>query len=136
LKIDFATSLLIFYAFLIVLMAYGIFSLVLRHALENFQVDAAYIDGILTASSILFGFWTMMVQRKPKQEVEKYEATIATFFFSFGTLMLSVVLIFLTALNSCPSVVTLFFVTASFIVNATFLAFLLYELEFKKIFFP
>ena len=97
----------------------------------DFKVEPEYLVGILTASSILFGFWVLVVQIKPNEPKELTTAMRLGFFWSFGFLTVSVILTYCTALNRMPSVFTLYFCTLSFISNASSLANYLYILKFR-----
>ena len=94
----------------------------------DFQVQPEYLTGILTASSILFGFWVVVMEIKPK---ELTRVMRIGFFWSFGLFIVSVILTYSTALNRMPSVITLWFCTFSFISNASSLVNYLYFLKFR-----
>jgi len=100
----------------------------------GFEVNPEYINGILTASSILFGFWAVLIERQPKERTERfrYKILLENFFFSFTFLMLSVVMIYFAALNKLHSVFALSFCLVSFMSNAYFLAMTLYYYKFKR----
>lgn len=103
---------------------------------KDFKVDVEYINGILTASSILFGFWAILIERKPEERTKKlvYENFITkAFFFSFAFLVFSVLSMHFSALNIISSVETLVINTISFCLNAYFLTVTLYYYKFKEI---
>jgi uncharacterized protein (DUF2062 family) len=100
-------------------------------------VDASYIDGVLTASSILYAFWVILIERKPsKNEKKKIEeqsekkkikdnrqsVIIALFFGAVLFLTSSVCILFLDALGEYPSVYAFMFITISFLYNAYMIA--------------
>jgi len=108
---------------------------------EEFRIDVEYINGILTASSILFGFWAILIERKPKEEpnqwqsrVKKWQYKLAgtSFYASLFALMLSVLLMYLSALDVLSSVFTLMACVTSFYFNAYLLAMTLYYYKFKE----
>lgn len=118
------------------LFAYGLYdsplSVVNRDS--DFKVDAEYINGILTASGILFGIWAIIIERMPEEEVKKwqYKHIISKgFWFSFVLLIVSVLLVTLTAVNFYSSTFTLLFCTLSFLMNASILTLTLYFYKFK-----
>ena len=95
---------------------------------EDFEVKPEYLSGMLTASSILFAFWVAIIQMKPKGS----SILLAYFFFSFTFLCVSVVSIYLTALNKIPSHAALGLCMLSFLTNALNLALMLYYYKFKE----
>jgi len=102
---------------------------------SDYEIQAEYVVGILTASSILFGFWAVLIEKKPGERVEKwlYETVLSkTFFFCFVFLVISVLLTFFTALGKLSSAVALMVCTLSFCENALFVAFHLYHTRFRK----
>lgn len=100
---------------------------------RDFRVDAQYINGILASSSILFGFWVLIVERKNSKEKYRLflyrELVPSAFFTAFAILIFSVALVYLQALDQIPSVVTLFFVTIDFFFNAWLVALTIYYYE-------
>jgi len=83
------------------------------------EVDVEYINGILTASSILYGFWIVLLQVKSiPREVSSVFSFIALFL-----LLISVLMIYLNAIGLVSSTPALFACMASFIAN-TFMLFL------------
>ncbi len=95
----------------------------------DFKVDAEYINGILTASSILFGFWVILIQTRPKKRVQKWKydnILVWNFGASVVSLILSVVTMFLGALNKISSVITLSVCMVSFFANTFYLSVDLY----------
>lgn len=123
------------YAFLIFLM---IITLVGLYGVpSSFEVDVRYIIGILTTSGILFGFWAILIGRKPGKEEKtkrwQYEHIISkVFFFSFGFLLMSVLMTYLTALNKVSSLFTFLFCICSFYLNAFLVALTLYYYKFTE----
>lgn len=113
----------LFGIFIMVICLFGIAGLP-----TDFEVEPEYLSGMLTASSILFGFWVAIIQRKPK----KGEVILTYFLLSFTLLCVSVVAIYLTALNKIPSHDALLICMASFLMNAVNLALILYVYKFKE----
>lgn len=104
---------------------------------SDLKVDAEYINGILTASSILFGIWTIVMERKPEgREIIKseHEHLIMSelFFIPFAFLVISVIFVSLTAVNLFSSQFTLLVCALGFATNAIFIAFALHFYKFKK----
>lgn len=102
---------------------------------SDFEVEAEYINGILTASGILFGLWFVVIERKPKDGFKRwqYEHNISeSFFFCFAFLIISVLLVALTAVNLYSSVFALLFCTISFIINTCIITLTLYFYKFKE----
>jgi hypothetical protein len=104
---------------------------------ETFQIDPEYLNGILTASSILCGFLAVILQREPKEYFEKFRYK---YFFRdsiYYTLMLlsfSVICLSLNAAKVIPSELPLIFLTFSFLFNASILlVFLHYHFESIKL---
>lgn len=101
----------------------------------DFAVEAEYLTGMLTASAIVFGFWAVLIQRKPEERTAKwlYEEVLSTqFFLSLGVLVLSVILIYVAALNKLYSVVALFFAMFSFLMNVVNVSLALYSFKFRE----
>ena len=76
------------FAFLIVVITIG-----LAFGIET-KVEPEYMSGVLTASAILLGFWAILIQRKPKKDIEiwRFKHLIGEpFLISFITLVVSVV---------------------------------------------
>ena len=97
---------------------------------SGFEVDSEYINGILTASSILFGFWAVILGKEPKEKIEKHlykYTTIPTIFIELGILLISVIIIFLSAMKKAPSVLALICVFGSFLFNVIMLVACLYS---------
>jgi len=95
----------------------------------NFEVDIEYLNGILTASSILFGFWAVILGRSPGDIKEKYlykYGISKIFFFNIAFLAISVIAVFFSATNKLSSVIALFLVTLSYFSNLFFLVLHLY----------
>ena len=38
----------------------------------NFEVNPEYINGMLTAHTILFGFWVILIATVPKETIKKF----------------------------------------------------------------
>ena len=107
-------SYLIIYIVLIILMVWITLLVAPR------EVDVEYINGILTASSILYGFWIVLLQLKSiPGEVWSGLSFIALFL-----LLISVIMIYLNAIGLVSSVPTLFACIGSFIAN-TFMLFII-----------
>ena len=122
-KVKLRTIILIVFLVLFFTVGFG-FGWVREH-ISNIHVDTGYVGGILTASSILFGFWAVVFERsnQGKDRIQTYEKDVVLpLFISFLLLMFTVVLVFFSALDEVPSVITLFFATASLLFNAFLLA--------------
>jgi len=91
----------------------------------DFAVDPEYLNGILTASSILFGFWifflgTMTQAGERVGKNAEYKGYIKSYvFFSFALLVASIFAIYFGALNLIPSIHALLFCASSFMHNLT-----------------
>lgn len=88
------------------------------------QIDPEYLNGILTASSILYGFLIFMLERQPKEYLEKFIYKYylrGVIYYSFEILSLSVIYLSLSAAKFIPSWLPLVFLTVSFISNAVIL---------------
>ena len=127
----------VFYFFLFTVMVLGL----LYGLSKDVEVDVGYMNGILTASSILFGFWAILIKRKPKERTNKwqfeakkwqYQLVARSFYGSLILLMASVLLIYLSAIDMMSSVLTLIFCTMSLFFNAYLIAITLYYYEFKE----
>ena len=59
---------LIFLLMIFSIFAYGLYDspFSAANADSDFKVDAEYLNGILTASGILFGIWVIVIERKPQ----------------------------------------------------------------------
>lgn len=133
-----STLILIVFLLLLIGGLYGTqFSLVHRDAEIN--VDAQYTNGILTASSILFGIWAIVIERKPEgktSEAERsrwqYENIIPnSFFICLSFLVFSVLLMALTALGAYSPMWALVVNTIGFMLNVVFLSMTLHYYKFK-----
>lgn len=96
------------------------------HIAKDVKVGAEYTNSLLTVSSILFGFWMIIISNKPKHEnlSENFffkTTTIETFYLCFGFLVLSVVFLTLTAIGLYSSAFALVFTSLSCILNSLFL---------------
>jgi hypothetical protein len=103
---------LVVYFSLLVIIALGII------LFPKASVNPEYINGVLTASSILFGFWFIMLERKPKNE--RFLGQVRNnLLFSLGLLILTVMLMYFATLSNSAllSEITLGAATVSFIVN-------------------
>ena len=121
------------YLFIILMLGIVIFGLLGVPA--DYEVDPEYINGFLTASSILFGFWIVIIEKKPEEKTKKFmyeNAIYVAFFLSFILLIVSITLMFFSALNKLSSVYTLLFSTTSFLLNAFSVAITLYYYKFKR----
>ena len=101
----------------------------------DFTVEAEYLTGMLTASAIVFGFWTILIHPKPEERTAKwlYEEVLSTLFFlSLGVLVVSVILIYLAALNKLYSAVALFFAIFSFLMNVVNVSLALHSFKFRE----
>ena len=101
---------------------------------SDFRVEPEYLSGMLTASVILFGFWAVLIQKEPKEDIEKWRFKHLigkSFFMSFVLLMLSVVVIYYAALDKLPSPVALFLCMLSFLMNALLITIQLYFQRFR-----
>lgn len=103
---------------------------------SGFQVQPEYLIGILSASSILFGLWAVIIERKPEgivQESTYYESIPELFWFSLILLITSVILVSFTATELFSSSFTLFVCVFSFVWNAVFLSLALHFYMFRKV---
>jgi hypothetical protein len=101
---------------------------------NTFRVEPAYLNGILTASGILYGLWAVVIGREPKTELKKWQYSNVVrelFFDSFFFLVFSVVYVSLTAVNVFLSTWALLFCVSSFLVNALaiFITFYFYKFD-------
>jgi len=92
---------------------------------EDTQVDAEYINGVLTASSILFGFWAVLMNRE--LGVDMRRDIRGPLLWCLGSLVFSVIFVYLTALNLISSVTALSVCTESFISNSFMVSIHLYR---------
>jgi len=100
----------------------------------DIEVDAEYINGILTASGILFGIWAIVIERKPKESVQKWlfgTAIKDCFLIAFIFLTLTVFFVALNALNLFSSLFTLVACSISFFINAFLIVLSLYYYHFR-----
>lgn len=101
---------------------------------NSFKVEPAYLNGILTASGILYGLWAVVIGGKPETELKKWQylnVVKEVFFFSFFFLVFSVIYVALTAANLFSSTWALYFCTASFLLNAFSIFLSLYFYKFS-----
>jgi hypothetical protein len=123
------TYLVVVYIFLLVVI------LLVAISLPRVSVNPEYINGVLTASSILFGFWFIMLEimqgRKPKDEQFLSRPIKISFLSSMGFLICTVMLLYATALSNSAvlSEMTLGIATISFVVNITLVIFILLRLK-------
>lgn len=97
------------------------------------QVNPEYIAAVLTASSIIFGFWAVLLEKNSEIRVAefRYKHNIKIgFFLCIALLLLSVVFIYFTSLNKIPSAITLWLGIFSFIYNTFLLGVTLYYEKF------
>ena len=88
----------------------------------KFEVDAEYINSILTASSILYGFWMVLMQMKSTKKI--------SLIFSLGALFLlalSVLMTYFNAIGFLPDIMALFSCMMSFLWNTAALSIVLYH---------
>jgi hypothetical protein len=81
---------------------------------ETIQIDPEYLNGILTASSILYGFLAVMLGRAPKEYLEKFRYKYflrGDIYYSFEILAFSVIYLSLSAVKVIPSTLPLIFLT-------------------------
>lgn len=95
-------------------MTLPMFLSVLTNTSFDFEVDPTFMNGILTGSSIAFGFWISLLKRQP-QSRPKYAFMLAVTNVFF--LMFTVFSIFLCAIGVIHSVVALLSVVTSFNFN-------------------
>jgi hypothetical protein len=91
---------------------------------------------MLTASAIIFGFWSILIQEKPKRidrENVYRLVLIVLFFFSLTTLILSVVDVYLVACGKVPPSAALWVCMYSFLSNAVNFSIGLYYQKLKEI---
>lgn len=101
----------------------------------NIKIDPEYINGVLTASSILFVFWIYLLEKPREKPWEKWmlkHATSYVVFLLFSLLIFSGILIFASAIDFRYSLHAMIFVAFSFFINALFLSIQLY-FHFRKI---
>jgi hypothetical protein len=101
----------------------------------NFEGDPEYIIGILIASSIVFGFWAVLIEKEPTDTTKKFfykHAISIGVYVSLAFLFASVITIFFNALNKLPYIVTLWFCTMSFMFNVFLLIMTLHYYKFKE----
>lgn len=130
-ELDFRIAYFVFWVSFFVITIAGFYGLP-----PDFKVEAEYMSGMLTASSILFGFWVMLIQAKPKERTEKwvYEKALSKIFYiSVMFLMIPVVSIYFAALNKLSSVGALYSCMVSFLFNALNLMVALYYYKFKEV---
>lgn len=99
------------------------------------KIEAEYMTGMLSASSILFGFWFILIEKKPKDETKRFlyeNAIFGLFFVSFGILLLSVVLLYLSAIEIIPSIAGFVSITLGFLLNAFSVGVSVYYFKFKE----
>jgi len=104
------------------------------YGLGDFEIEVGYINGILTAMSILFGIWAFSLRRRPTGPTKKfvYDTVIKeTFLFAFILLMISVVFVCLTAFKLLSSIATLLFSAFSFSLDAFLIMLTLHYFKFK-----
>ena len=101
---------------------------------QDFEVNPEYINGILTASSILFGFWAVIFRRPSKDIVKRhiYKAYGKLILINIAILVISTLCIFYSAMDKLSSIDALFAVTLSFCSNAWLLGIGLYS-HFKHL---
>jgi len=101
---------------------------------QDFQVQAEYLSGILTANGILFALWAIIIERKPPKKTEKWifeHVVIEEFFVPFFFLAVSILFVTLVALDLFSSVFALVFCSISFFINAMLITLALYYHKFK-----
>ena len=98
------------------IVATSIVILGIAHAPE--EVGVAYINGILTASSILFGFWATILGIQLKDDVEGCSWVVLINIIALAT---SVIVVFFSAIEILSSKYALLAVTMSFLINTVFL---------------
>jgi len=101
---------------------------------SDFEVEPEYLSGMLTASAILFGFWVVLIQKEPREDIEKWQLKHLigkSFFMSFILMMLSIVVIYYAALDKLPSPVALFSCMLFFLMNALLITIQLYFQRFR-----
>jgi hypothetical protein len=97
---------------------------------ETFQVDSEYINGILTALSIVYGFWIMMLGKEPKEFFERFRYKYYLrdlIYYNVELLFFSILYVFLNAMRMIPSYLTLILLTISFLFNIIFLGIYLHH---------
>jgi hypothetical protein len=104
---------------------------------ETFQIDPEYLNGILTASSILCGFLAVILQREPKEYFEKFMHKYFlrdSIYYILMLLSFSVIYLSLNAAKVIPSELPLIFLTSSFLFNVSILlVFLHFHFESIKL---
>jgi hypothetical protein len=97
----------------------------------SFEINPEYINGILAANGVVFGFWAAIIGLSA-DSVRVYEEAIGvSFSLTLGLLIFSVFLLSGMALSLFPSVLVLFFSVLSFYFTCYFLGITLYYVVFK-----
>lgn len=100
----------------------------------DFVIEPEYTAGILGASSILFGFWFVMLERKPegiRREIIHKHYLRYVLLMCLVFLASSVVTVFLSALNKLPSIAALIICFINFFNILFLVVFTLWEFTFK-----
>lgn len=102
---------------------------------SDFKGEAEYVNGILAASSVIFGFWAIMIEREPEEETKKsmYKGGLflLSFIISLVFFVIAVITVYLGALNELPYKFTLWFCMSSLLFNTALLIMTLYYYKFK-----
>lgn len=131
-KFDITSIGFIVYFFLIITLGMVGFS-PLATGFEN--VEPEYISGMLTALSILFGFWIVLVVVTPEEKIKNLRSdfdkrrvkflykyvTLKMFYVCFVSLFFSVICVYLTALEIIPSGLSLIVLFVIFAVNILYI---------------
>ena len=122
---------------ILLVLLYGLYNSTSK---SDIQINSEYINGILTASRILFGIWAVVLGIKPtktetcdkKTKEWQYKTIVSeTFFFGFLFLIVDVLFLTLSAVNVFSQEVTLFFTALTFFYNALCLTITLHYYVFK-----
>lgn len=134
---------LVLTAFLLpLLLLYGLYDSPIIHITResDIQINPEYVNGILTASSILFGIWAFVLGTKPvegkiydKRTKEFLYKTVVreSFFFGFLFLVVDVLFLTLVSINVFSQSLTLLFTAITFFYNTLFLTITLHYYVFK-----
>ena len=118
---------IVFYFLLIVAPATPFFVIGLTNTPLDVDVDPEFINGILAGSSILFGFWSIMLTQKEFRKLLIWKSRTGSFItlfvmpwfiFTSVFLVVSVFVVFLCAIGLVPHVFGLSLVLQSFFYNA------------------
>ena len=98
--------------------------------IANFEVeiDPEYINGILTASSIILGFWAILIEKPPKK---KRFGIFQVFIVCILMLIGSIMVVYISGFGLLPSSVAFWICIESLLYNSYTLGVGVYYLKFK-----